>query len=117
VNRLAKLTKVLLALIIISLFCLLPLQISTGVHTHMDQPLLLDSEYISQDTAVFKENYKPAPIFVINILLSALITSSLLFLRTQSRLFLYSFIPILKHIFLLFPIKFQSRYLALLSFI
>jgi hypothetical protein len=114
VTRLAKLTKLLLTFIIISLCCLLPLQISTEAHTYMDQSVLLDSEYISQDIAVLKESYKPVLLFAINILLTTLIISSILFLRTRSRIFLTSVISILKHIYLLFPIKYQSRYLALL---
>lgn len=112
----AKLTKLLLALIIISLCCLLPLQISTETHTYMDQSVLLDSEYISQDIAVLKDSYKPVTLFAINILLTILIIASVLYLHIQSRIFLTSYISILKHIFLLFPVKYQSRYLALLPF-
>lgn len=107
--------KSFLAVILIALCCLTIVQPPSGAETTTGQPMLLDHSYIVEHTTFLKEQNSSIS-FPKILILYFILALSLIFHRFKMKRYVFSFIPILKHIFLLFPIKFESRYIVYVPF-
>ncbi|WP_282942455.1 hypothetical protein [Paenibacillus sp. RC67] len=104
-----KLLKVFLTAIMIILCCLASIQLPSGAVATSAQPLLLDHSYIDEHATLLKETDHSLSFPNILILFSISAALSLLFPAYKIRRYIYSFIPIFKRFFLLYPIKYESR--------
>ncbi|WP_148040363.1 hypothetical protein [Brevibacillus fluminis] len=111
--------KIALAIIMIVLPCLGYVQpVSGGENglTH-ERSLLVDHSYLTEQVTFLKESHSLATAAKILLLLSFLTVVFRVFLRFRMKRYLFSFIPLFKRLYLLFPIRYESRYIALPRFI
>jgi hypothetical protein len=105
-----KLLHILLVFLVLTLVYLSPLQRMTLNSNHsVDQYITADTEIIlpSSFLPTDKSNhtdFPEMPSFIFILLLCLVV-------QTKVKPHIYSFIPLIKHLYLLHPIKFQSRYL------
>ncbi|MGG1659806.1 hypothetical protein [Brevibacillus sp. NRS-1366] len=112
-----RIIKFVLVGIMIALFCLNPIQLPRGTETSLEQSLFMEYTPFVEHATFYKENNQ-VPSFVTILLLFCLFISFFyVFYRSKIRSYLLSCIPVLKNIFLLFPIKFESRYIVQSHFI
>jgi hypothetical protein len=110
-----KILSLLFVFIVFLLFCLIPIQHPLHLINPTNQASILEDTHIEHDTIVLDEktnhNYFPEiPSFIFVFL----ILTPLLFKIIQH---IHSIIPILKLAYLLFPVKYKSRYLVKSPFI
>ncbi|MDB5055009.1 MAG: hypothetical protein JWM44_3059 [Bacilli bacterium] len=104
----------LLTVIIIILCCMVPIHTVTieenNQLTLLDHQFLLQNNFL-QDEKKTNPNFPHAiPDFIFVCLICA-------FIQIQIQRYIFSFVPLLKHYYLLLPIKYQSRYLVQSRFI
>ncbi|KNB70938.1 hypothetical protein ADS79_19070 [Brevibacillus reuszeri] len=111
-----KWVKVIIAVIMIALFCLNSLQLPLEAGTSTEQSLLIEHLPFDEHATFLKENHQAPTFFSFLFMLCIIFT--LLFVRYRSKIrrFLFSVIPILKQTFLLYPIHFESRYIVVPPF-
>jgi hypothetical protein len=108
-----KILQLLLASIVLLLVCISPLQQQhqTSTSNHSLNPYMAaDNNFILASSFQITEKSKHTdfpeiPNFIFVLLLSLVVLTKL---KPQ----IYSFIPLMKHLYLLYPIKYQSRYLV-----
>jgi hypothetical protein len=109
---LKKLISLCLTVIVFTLVCLGAIQHPPSfTNDHVKQSIAADNEFLVTDNVVLIEKSKPKhfpaiPDYFIFILLLCLI------IQTKLKKHICSFIHLLKHYYLLFPIKYESRYLV-----
>jgi len=116
-DTMTKFVKIFLLIIMIGLFCLNSIQLPTETETSTGQSLFIEHLPFEEHATFLKENNQTTSFFTIFYLLCIVLTFFHVCYRSSIRRFLRSAIPILKRTFLLFPIKFESRYIALPPFI
>jgi hypothetical protein len=106
-----KMLQLLLVIIVLMLTCISPLQHLTSASSHsVNQYMAADTAFILTSNVLITEKSKHTdfpemPNFIFILLLSLVI-------QTKLKPHIYSFIPLMKCLYLLYPIKYQSRYLV-----
>jgi len=95
----------------IILCCLVSIQLPSGAVAASAQPLLLDHSYIDEHATLLKERDHSLSFTNILLLFCLSAALSLMFPEYKIRRYIYSFIPIFKRFFLLYPIKYESCYI------
>jgi hypothetical protein len=105
-----KILSLLFVFIVFILFCLIPIQTPVHLIDHMNQASLLEDQHNAKDTIQLdkKTNHSFFPA-IPNFIYVFLLLIPLQFKFIQH---IRSYIPILKHAYLLFPVKYNSRYMV-----
>jgi hypothetical protein len=103
-------------IVLLILACLSPTQHLISSTNHTVKPsIVAENEYVATNNFIITENSKhnyfpELPDFIFIILLNVIIS-------TKFKNHIYSFIPLIKLLYFLFPIKYKSRYLVSFPFI
>ena len=116
-DTMTKFVKIFLLIMMIGLFCLNSIQLPSETNVSTGQSLFIEHLPFEEHATFLKDNNQAPSFFTILYLLCIVLTFLYVGYRSRIRRFLRSVIPILKRTFLLFPIKFESRYIALPPFI
>jgi hypothetical protein len=106
-----KLLHILLVFLVITLVYLSPLQQQTSTtNQSVNQYVTAETEIILPGSFILADksnhtDFPEMPSFIFILLLSLVV-------QTKVKPHIYSFTPLIKHLYFLHPIKFQSRYLS-----
>jgi hypothetical protein len=106
-----KLLHLLLVFLVITLVYLSPLQRLSSAYSHsVNQYITADTEIILPSSLLLTDksnhtDFPEMPSFIFILLLCLVV-------QTKVKPHIYSFIPLIKHLYFLHPIKYQSRYLS-----
>jgi hypothetical protein len=112
--KLKKIINIFLAVIVFTLVCFSAIQHpSLFGNDDVKHSIAADNEFLVKDNILLidKSNHKYFPVIPVFIFVLLLC----LIIQSKFKKFIYSFIPLLKHLYLLFPIKYESRFLVHLS--
>jgi hypothetical protein len=103
--------QLFLVIVILMLAYLSPLQHLTQASSHsVNQYMAADTEFILTSSFLITEksnhtDFPEMPSFIFILLLALIV-------QTNFKPHIHSFIPLMKRLYLLYPIKYQSRYLV-----